>query len=309
MTIYTTQAANDLDRHRGRWYGKYSGVVKDDKDPRKQGRLKVEVPSVWRGADPVWARPCFPPGHFFTPPVGAQVWIEFEAGDPAYPLWVGAWYPQEEVPAEAALEPPTSRVIATPSGHTVEFNDKEGEEAITVHHMADAFLSIDPKGSVVVGNTTGSIIYLNAEDGEVSVVSEQGHRVTLTGDGLALTHNDGSFVDVRADSVTVRGTSKVQVIARRRGGAVRRCARLTGVRAVPQAHPPLGDGPDRHPAATRGRPDDGLQEREGLNVSGTRRGAARTGAVGHDRQFCPRSDRPAPLLRARQAILKGAETA
>jgi hypothetical protein len=213
MTIYTTQAANDLDRHRGRWYGKYSGVVKDDKDPRKQGRLKVDVPSVWRGADPVWARPCFPPGHFFTPPVGAQVWIEFEAGDPGYPLWVGTWYPQEEVPAEAALEPPTSRVIATPSGHTVEFNDKEGEEAITVHHKADAFLSIDPKGSVVVGNATGSIVYLNAEDGEVSVVSEQGHRVTLTGDGLALTHNDGSFVDVRADSVTVRGTSKVQVMA------------------------------------------------------------------------------------------------
>ena len=123
------------------------------------------------------------------------------------------WFPTDQVPPEAAKQPPTSRVIATPSGHTVEFADAEGEEKITVHHKADAFLSIDPKGSVIVGNATGSIVYLNAEDGEVSVLSEQGHRVTLTADGLALTHNDGSFVDVRGDAVTVRGSSKVQVMA------------------------------------------------------------------------------------------------
>jgi uncharacterized protein involved in type VI secretion and phage assembly len=213
VTLYAAQRSNDLDRHRGRWYGKYSGTVVDDKDPQKQGRLQVEVPSVWRGPKPRWARPCFPPGQFFTPPVGAKVWVEFEAGDPHYPLWVGIWWAQQEVPEKAALDEPTTRMITTPSGHTVQFDDKDGEEAITVHHKADGFLSIDAKGSVVVGNASGSIIYLNADDGEVSVISEQGHRITLTGDGLALTHNDGSFVDVRGDNVTVSGSSKVQVMA------------------------------------------------------------------------------------------------
>jgi uncharacterized protein involved in type VI secretion and phage assembly len=171
MTIYTPSTGFGLDRHRGRWYGKYSGVVVDDDDPAKLGRLKVNVPTVWRGADPIWARPCFPPGHFFTPPVGAHVWVEFEGGDPGYPLWVGVWFAQDEVPAEAALRPPTSRVIQTPSGHTVEFADEDGKERVLVRHRADAFLSIDENGSVVIGNATGSLVYLNAQDAEVAVVS------------------------------------------------------------------------------------------------------------------------------------------
>lgn len=223
MTMYLPATSSDLDRHRGRWYGKYSGVVVDDDDPDKLGRLKVNVAAVWRGADPMWARPCFPPGHFFTPPVGAHVWVEFEAGDPGYPLWVGVWFPQDDVPAEAALEPPTSRVIQTPSGHTVEFADEDGKEKILVRHKADAFLSIDENGSVVVGNATGSLVYLNSKDAEVAVVSEQGHRVTMSGDGLTMTHNDGSFVDVRSDSVTVNAASKVQVMGNQvavTGGAV-----------------------------------------------------------------------------------------
>ena len=55
------------------------------------------------------------------------------------------------------------------------------------------------------------------------MVSEQGHRVTMSGDGLTMTHNDGSFVDVRSDSVTVNASNKVQVMGKEvavTGGAV-----------------------------------------------------------------------------------------
>lgn len=212
MTVYGSFPATDLDRHRGRWYGKYSGVVVDDDDPHKLGRLKVSVPTLWQGQDPLWARPCFPPGQFFTPPVGASVWVEFEAGDPGYPIWTGVWFPEGEVPADADVEPPTSRVTQTPSGHVLHFDDKQGNERIILRHKANAYISIDDKGSVVIGNANGSIVYLNVPDQEVSVVSEQGHRVTMSPDGLTLTHNDGSFVDVRSDKVTVNASGKVQVM-------------------------------------------------------------------------------------------------
>jgi uncharacterized protein involved in type VI secretion and phage assembly len=223
MTLYAPNLGLEDNRHRGRYYGKYSGVVIDDNDPDKVGRLQVSVPAVWAGAEPLWARPCFPAGHFFTPVIGSKVWVEFEAGDPQFPIWVGVWYPTDSVPAEARLAPPTSRVIKTASGHTVEFADKDGEESILIRHKGNAFISIDKKGSVVVGNASGSVVYLNSDQHEASVISEQGHRVVLSGDGMALTHNDGSFVDLRSDKVTVSASAKVQVMANEvavTGGAV-----------------------------------------------------------------------------------------
>ena len=232
MSVYTVGPVGEANRHSGRYYGKYSGTVMDDDDPDKSGKLKVAIPTVWRGTEPLWARPCFRAGHFPIPEVvsginafylGAKVWVEFEAGDPHYPLWVGVWYPPDTVPDEAKLEPPTSRVVRTPSGHTVEFADKSGEEKIVLRHKLNAFVSIDKKGSVVIGNANGSVVYLNADQGEVSVISEHGHRVVMSADGMALTHHDGSYVDLRADKVTVQASAKVQVMAKEvavTGGAV-----------------------------------------------------------------------------------------
>ena len=46
-----------------RFYGKYRGIVVDNQDPSKLGRLKLRVPSVL-GKDVVtgWATPCVPYG-------------------------------------------------------------------------------------------------------------------------------------------------------------------------------------------------------------------------------------------------------
>src|SRR5690349_16118403 len=117
----------DLQRHVGKFYGKYSGIVTDNEDPDNLGRIKVKVPSVLEDVE-VLARPCLPFGHFYVPAVGAKIWLEFEAGDPRFPLWVGAWYPTGTTPPEAAIQPPDNRVIQTPSGHTIELMDKKDEE-------------------------------------------------------------------------------------------------------------------------------------------------------------------------------------
>src|ERR1700759_4406252 len=89
-------------------YGKYSGTVIDNADPQQVGRLLVEVPSVLADV-PVWARPCFPYGHFFVPAQDARVWVEFEGGDLSYPIWVGTWFADGEVPPDAQSESPFNR--------------------------------------------------------------------------------------------------------------------------------------------------------------------------------------------------------
>jgi hypothetical protein len=71
-------------------FGKYRGIVTENVDPLATGRLRVNVPSV--GVPGAWALPCLPPGVFALPPVGANVWVEFEGGNTDSPIWVGCFW-------------------------------------------------------------------------------------------------------------------------------------------------------------------------------------------------------------------------
>jgi hypothetical protein len=211
--VTVTTLSSDLTRHAGKYYGKYSGIVEDNNDPDKLGRLKVTVPGVYPPDMQIWARPCFPPGHFFVPPVQAAVWVEFEGGNTSYPLWVGTWYPRGTVPPEADGPYPEARVVHTPAGHVIELNDENGKEKLLVRHKLDSFVSIDEKGSVLAANQKGSYLYLNADQAEVSVTSEQGHMVTLGAKGVVALHKGGSRVEIADGKVKITGTTSVQVVA------------------------------------------------------------------------------------------------
>ena len=87
---------------RGHWFGKYRGTVSDNADPTNRGRLKVKVPSVL-GTVEAWAMPCVPyagasVGFYSLPEPGTGVWVEFEAGDPSYPIWSGCFWADNELP-------------------------------------------------------------------------------------------------------------------------------------------------------------------------------------------------------------------
>jgi hypothetical protein len=89
-------------------YGKYRGKVENNIDPLQLGRLQVSAPAVLGEGTLSWAMPCVPyggngVGFFAIPPVGANVWVEFEGGDPDWPIWSGCFWGTGEVPAQPAL--------------------------------------------------------------------------------------------------------------------------------------------------------------------------------------------------------------
>ncbi len=200
-----------LERHRGKYYGKYSGFVTDNADDQKMGRVKVQVPSVFGTTMEVLAWPCFPAMHFYVPPVGAKVWVEFEAGDISHPLWVGQWYPQGTAPAPAQIDPPDNRVLQTPSGHTIEILDKDGEEKILIKHKGNAFFSIDKDGSVTISNQNGSFLFLNSKDGEVSLIEEHQNVVTMTQNGILIVNQEGAFVELKGGTARIVAADGIQI--------------------------------------------------------------------------------------------------
>jgi len=193
----------DLMRHAGKYYGKYSGVVVDNSDPELRGRVKVQVPAIFGPTATVFARPCLPYGHFFVPDAGTPVWVEFEGGHPDYPIWVGMWWAKDQTPAEAQVDPPTHRVIQTPTGHTIELSDESGKEKVVIRNGKDAFVALQPDGSVVASNKNGSNLFLNADGKEATLMSEQGHILTMTKDALVLVNDGGTVVELKGTTATI----------------------------------------------------------------------------------------------------------
>lgn len=135
-----------------RFYGKYRGFVVSTADPKHLGRVTLRVPSVL-GPEVItgWAMPCLPYGGqpnqgFYTiPEENAGVWVEFEEGDLEFPIWVGTFWSEpagnSEIPrlndAEGgeqanAQQPPTRKIFKTAKGHTIQFEDANGKEMVTI---------------------------------------------------------------------------------------------------------------------------------------------------------------------------------
>lgn len=192
-----------LSLHGARFYGKYSGVVAESSQPDTRGRIKVTVASVFGESAVVWARPCLPYGHFFLPPPGVQVWVEFEAGNPDFPIWVGVWYPEGSAPGEAQNAPQTERVIHTPFGHTMHVSDEDGEEKITLRHGANAFLALAKDGSALLANNKGANLFLDADGKAATLQNAAGHLITMSEDAILIAGKDGAAVEIKGDTVTV----------------------------------------------------------------------------------------------------------
>jgi hypothetical protein len=116
------------------FFGKYRGTVENNLDPMQQGRVQVKVPAVLGDGSLSWAMPCSPyagpsVGFFAIPPNGANVWVEFENGDPDYPIWTGCFWGPGEVPALPAIA--AMKVLKT-DGVTVTINDLPGAGGLTI---------------------------------------------------------------------------------------------------------------------------------------------------------------------------------
>jgi Type VI secretion system/phage-baseplate injector OB domain len=121
------------ERQTDRFLGKYRGLVVDNNDPMMRGRLKAMVPAVLGEIPSGYAEACVPyagttSGFFAVPPVGAGVWIEFEAGDPSRPVWTGCWWASGEAPISEMGAPPTPyrKILRSETGLIVSLDDTAG---------------------------------------------------------------------------------------------------------------------------------------------------------------------------------------
>jgi hypothetical protein len=115
------------------FFGKYRGTVVMNVDPLQRGRVQVSCPAVLGDGRLSWAEPCVPyagdqVGLFAVAPVGANVWVEFEGGNPDHPILAGCFWADGQAPGTGL---PTTKVWKT-DGITLTLEDLPGGGGLTI---------------------------------------------------------------------------------------------------------------------------------------------------------------------------------
>jgi len=159
----------------GRFYGKYRGKVSSNNDPYKMCRVRAKVPAVFGDEESGWALPSAPyggpgVGFFFVPPVDANVWIEFEGGNPDYPIWTGCFWGLTETPATTIF--PFEKIIKTDTA-TIKLDDTPGTGGITIETTSGLKIVMDATG-IELSNGASSVkltpASVSVNDGALEVI-------------------------------------------------------------------------------------------------------------------------------------------
>lgn len=164
-----------------RFFGKYRGTVINNIDPMLLGRVQALVPAVSSMLPSSWCLPCYPlagksSGASYVPQMGSGVWIEFEGGDPDYPIWTGCFY-------GVGAERPAFAVTGTPATPSIVFQG-QFQHSITVLDMPP------PAGGVILRAAGGAQIIVS----DAGIMIDNGKGASIKMVGTAVSINNLSLV-------------------------------------------------------------------------------------------------------------------
>lgn len=171
----------------------YRGVVVDNKDPDRLGRVRLRVPGVIPKEGSAWAYPIGAPGAgsaqrgwYVGPTIGTDVAVWFEQGDPDHPYYMGGNPGDGEVPPEvvaaADAEDATKVAVFETDRWRLKFDGTAGNEEF---HILD--------------KVTGDVF-------EIDGVAK---GIRIKGTGVVFIESDGA-ITLTAPAITIGGRPVTQ---------------------------------------------------------------------------------------------------
>lgn len=160
------------------------GVVRSLDDPLGQGRIQLDFPWLSDTQRSAWASVAAPMagksrGQFFMPEPHDEVLVAFAHGDFAHPYIVGFLWNGVDTPPESN---PKNRIIMTPGGHTLRFEDGDGAKKIVLRSNG---------GHEVVLDDTAQSVTVQTAGGQSLVLEDKGPSIRLQGGGRSLALQGG----------------------------------------------------------------------------------------------------------------------
>lgn len=178
----------------GRIQGVVTGVVTNNQDPEKLGRVRVRFPWLSESEESAWARVASPMaggerGLWTLPEVDDEVLVAFERGDPRFPYVLGGLWNSKAPPPETNEGKNDVRVLRSRSGHEIRLDDRDGEERIEI---------VDGSGKNSITISTKDNTVTVQADADV-VVRSSGGKLVLEGKGIELKSQEGVRVEAGKD--------------------------------------------------------------------------------------------------------------
>jgi hypothetical protein len=225
-------------------YEKFDARVTKIDDPEKRGRIKVTCPGLMGDDEeevPMWIQPVHAWGWFIVPDIGEAIEIEGVSSssddeqfgqssiDAPDMKWRGSfryWGNSEKEEGQGRTLVPEDftatnygkrRGFATPGGHVMLFDDTDGMRKITMTWHSDGkytSYSIDKDGSFVVNTHAGHLMYMNADNGEMSLIDPAGNHYRSKGETVSLMNASGCNVELKGANVQVLAMGAATVSAK-----------------------------------------------------------------------------------------------
>jgi uncharacterized protein involved in type VI secretion and phage assembly len=187
-------------------YGVTIGVVTNNKDPDKLGRVKVKLPWLSDSDESNWARVVAPMagkerGLYCLPEVDDEVLVAFEHGDISFPYVLGALWNGKDAPPETNSDGKNDRrVLKSRSGHIIRLDDKDGEEKIEI-------IDKSGKNSIVITSKDNKLTI--TADNDITIASKSG-AVKLSGKGVQIDSQSDVKIEAKT-SMDVKATGNMTV--------------------------------------------------------------------------------------------------
>lgn len=184
----------DRYQEEAKFFGKYRGKVTSCQDPQNLGRIQVSVPAVLGQGRLSWAMPCTPYagkdiGLFAIPPVGSNIWVEFEGGDLDSPIWSGCFWGEGELPENARVSEPEKVQVFRTEGITCTLSNLGSNKGVTLEVESP----VVERPLKLVFNADG-----------IEINNNDQLTIKLTADIIELNNRDASTATIATDSIQLK---------------------------------------------------------------------------------------------------------
>lgn len=196
-------------------YGVVAGIVVNNKDPDKMGRVKVKIPRISGDEESNWARIVSfmggkERGGFFLPELDDEVLVAFEYGDINMPYIIGSlWNGIDKPPENNSNGKNDIRIIKSRSGHIIKLDDTENNEKIEIADKTGKNIVILDTKKNTISIKSDKDIELSAPNGKISLEAKE-----IQTKSSASTKIEAMGIQIKSDTTTkIEATAKMEIKA------------------------------------------------------------------------------------------------